>query len=582
VKFHDQDADGTRDAGEPGLGGWNIYVDYDNSNTKDPNEPEATSSNDADPNVKGTYTISGVKPGTYAVREVQQNGWNCSTPNSGAGGIPVAAEDCEQSRTFTSGATPGDVTFGNYQNGTVLITKVNQGGPAGDQFTFDTSAALRNNSTTAGLAGDGSFQRQGGQTQTFTSVKPNTAGGYTVDERTATGYRLTALDCDDQDSTPQNASDANGLQNRQSVVNVASGETVTCTFTNKAIFSSNLVVKAGNEFAYHGDTLTFTFAVTNTGDGPLSDVHVTDDRCSSVSNDPTSKQNDNGDAFLDPSSGDPTPETWIFTCTMPVPSHANGEENPIVNTATATGRDEFRREVKDTDTHATRILHQAIDIEKEGPANATAGDLVPYTLTVTNPGDTAYPAADVNVADPLCTAPPALQVKNRDAGLDPSPDTLDPGDAWIYSCSVQTSPGQQRVDNVSTVNGRDTNGRSAEDSDTATTLLGERFVAGEQIEPGSARLAGRSGCVAKAFYLTVRGRQIERVTFRVDGKKRATLTSPDSKGRYRLKIDPRKLKAGAHRAVASVQFSAASNTNSKKLRVRFRRCVRRTAPAFTG
>jgi uncharacterized repeat protein (TIGR01451 family) len=518
------------------------------------------------------------------VREVQQSGWNCSTPNSGAGGIPVAGDDCEAARTFSSGATPNAVAFGNYQNGTVLIAKVNQGGPAGDQFTFDSSAALRSNSTTSGLAGDGSFQRQGGQTQTFTNVKPNTAGGYTVDERDIVGYRLTALSCNDQDSTPANAADAGGLQNRQAVVNVSSGETVTCTFTNKVINSSTLVVKAGNEIAYHGDTLTYTFAVTNTGDGPLTNVHVTDDRCSNVSNDPTSKQNDNGDAFLDPSAGDPTPETWVFTCTMPVPDHSGGEENPIVNTATVTAQDEFRppRTVSDTDQHSTRILHQAIDIEKEGPVNATAGDLVPYTLTVTNPGDTAFPAANVNVADPQCTAPPALQVKNRGGGVDPSPDTLDPGDSWVYSCSVQTSAGQQRVDNVSTVNGRDTNGRSDDDSDTATTLLGERFVEGDRVEPGTARLAGRSGCVAKAFYVTVRGQQIERVTFHLDGKKRATLTSPDKKGRYRMRINPRTLKPGAHRAVASVKFTAASETDSKKLRVRFRRCVKRTAPAFTG
>jgi hypothetical protein len=72
------------------------------------------------------------------------------------------------------------------------------------------------------------------------------------------------------------------------------------------------------------------------------------------------------------------------------------------------------------------------------------------------------------------------------------------------------------------------------------------------------------------------------VEFRVDGKKRATLTAPDKKGRYKIKIDPRKFKAGGHLAVARAFFTPESNTTSKKMKVRFRRCVRRTAPAFTG
>ena len=40
VKFHDLDADGAaREAGEPGLAGWTIYVDYDNDSVHDVGEP---------------------------------------------------------------------------------------------------------------------------------------------------------------------------------------------------------------------------------------------------------------------------------------------------------------------------------------------------------------------------------------------------------------------------------------------------------------------------------------------------------------------------------------------------------------
>ena len=42
MKFEDLDADGAaREAGEPGLPGWTIYVDYDNDGVKDANEPSA-------------------------------------------------------------------------------------------------------------------------------------------------------------------------------------------------------------------------------------------------------------------------------------------------------------------------------------------------------------------------------------------------------------------------------------------------------------------------------------------------------------------------------------------------------------
>ena len=53
VKFEDLDADGApREAGEPGLSGWTIYVDYDNDSIKDEGEPFAVTIAD------GSYTIT--------------------------------------------------------------------------------------------------------------------------------------------------------------------------------------------------------------------------------------------------------------------------------------------------------------------------------------------------------------------------------------------------------------------------------------------------------------------------------------------------------------------------------------------
>ena len=62
------------------------------------------------------------------------------------------------------------------------------------------------------------------------------------------------------------------------------------------------------------------------------------------------------------------------------------------------------------------------------------GDTLRYTLYVTNPGHVPIPATAVNVTDDRCDDPPALTSKNGDA----SPQTLDPGDTWTYTCSHKT------------------------------------------------------------------------------------------------------------------------------------------------
>jgi protocatechuate 3,4-dioxygenase beta subunit len=115
MKFHDLDADGVKDAGEPGLENWRIYVDYDGDNAYDAGEP--TDLTDA----TGAYLITGINPGTYDVREVLQSGWSCSYPNPGAPdpvtGV-VASTDCEHTETFASGSSFTDNNFGNWTTAT--------------------------------------------------------------------------------------------------------------------------------------------------------------------------------------------------------------------------------------------------------------------------------------------------------------------------------------------------------------------------------------------------------------------------------------------------------------------------------
>ena len=78
VKYHDLDADATRDEGEPGLSGWTVYVDTDDNGFFDQfNEPSAVTGPD------GRYSIAftDVRLGRdYSIREVQQPGWVATQP----------------------------------------------------------------------------------------------------------------------------------------------------------------------------------------------------------------------------------------------------------------------------------------------------------------------------------------------------------------------------------------------------------------------------------------------------------------------------------------------------------------------
>jgi hypothetical protein len=75
-KFNDFNQNQIKDAGEVGLQNWQIFLDSNPPNGVF-DQGELTTITDAD----GNYTIIDVPPGTYQVREVQQNGWTQTTPD---------------------------------------------------------------------------------------------------------------------------------------------------------------------------------------------------------------------------------------------------------------------------------------------------------------------------------------------------------------------------------------------------------------------------------------------------------------------------------------------------------------------
>jgi uncharacterized repeat protein (TIGR01451 family) len=466
-------------------------------------------------------------------------------------------------------------TITNARKATVRVDKVVPGG-SDQKFGF----------TTTLTDGPSEFQLADADAPVVREVAPGQ--DYTVTEPDpGTGFKLTSSGCgptNPQVDTPRLSTRAPTAEANKTVsITPGAGDDITCTFVNTKLAGGLKVVKTGPGFAYNGDTLTFQYAVTNTGNTPINITSITDDKCSSITG--PVKNNSNDDTWLDP-HGTPDAsksEEWIYTCSMPAPVTKAGDPS-LVNTVTVNGKDEKGNDVTAQDQHTTAFLHPAVGIAKTGPATALAGSLVQYTLTVTNPGDVAFADPLVVVTDTLCQAPPALSSKNGDS----SPLTFDPKDTWTYTCSVQTQVGQTAVDNVADVKGTDQNGRSATAQAKFSTQLTQPqvVVAPEtvtSVTPGSAKLRGPTGCPTRATTAAVTGKRITKVTFYVDGKKVKTVTRPDSKGRWSLGINPRKFAFGSHKVRVTVEFAANSGTKTKTLQLSFNRCRPAIVkPKFTG
>ena len=165
IKFHDVNGNGALDATEQGLGNWVIYADLNNGGTLDPGEPNARTA----PN--GSYTITNLPDGTYPIREVTEEGWECTSPNP-----------CRYGLIITPGATYPGVNFGNRQQ---------TFGVFGTKFR-DTNGNGARDSEEGGLSGWTIYVDYDGSNTWEPSSEPaattGSDGGYTITGVTAGTY----------------------------------------------------------------------------------------------------------------------------------------------------------------------------------------------------------------------------------------------------------------------------------------------------------------------------------------------------------------------------------------------------------
>lgn len=91
TKFWDQDCDGKRDPGEPGLAGWVIKLSNGDSAITD---------------ASGNYIFTNIAPGTYTLNEVNQSGWTQSYPSTPG----------THTVTIATGQAINNLDFGNCRN----------------------------------------------------------------------------------------------------------------------------------------------------------------------------------------------------------------------------------------------------------------------------------------------------------------------------------------------------------------------------------------------------------------------------------------------------------------------------------
>jgi uncharacterized repeat protein (TIGR01451 family) len=126
------------------------------------------------------------------------------------------------------------------------------------------------------------------------------------------------------------------------------------------------------DFSKVGDTVNYTIEVFNTGDVELINVEVTDSLAAA--------------------------SPWVIASILPGDSEVinfayvvqEGDPDPLVNTATATGYlDGLDNVIGPVEASvSTPLVHPAIQIVKEcDPDSGSVGDIITYTITITNTGD---------------------------------------------------------------------------------------------------------------------------------------------------------------------------------------------------
>ena len=200
--------------------------------------------------------------------------------------------------------------------------------------------------------------------------------------------------------------------------------------------STDLTVSASDTTVIGGTQVTLTFSEHNDGDVALSAASVTTDNtaCNGTLTGPTGDTNSN--SILDPG------ETWVWTCTVTINANTT-----IVATATGTtpGGQAVTYCTNPAAPPANTICDQderdSVTITKINPSTAlsgsasattvTSGSSVTFTFQEANDGDAALTTPTLTTDNAACNS-----TLTHNSGDTNANSILDPGETWVYSCTM--------------------------------------------------------------------------------------------------------------------------------------------------
>lgn len=199
--WHDLNADGIQDSGEPGIAGVTVHLKAGLGNSSGPDLLTAVT------NGAGLYEFINLNPGDYTVLVDPPAGYTPSPTNVGG---PASDSNPNPSNVTLTSSAPVDLTvdFGYFLPptfGRIIVNKVTD--PASDTTTVFTF-------TTTGTGYQG-FTLTGGASNNSGDLTP---GVYSVSEQLPSGWTLASAVCSNGDAPAE--------------INLESEETVICTFTN--------------------------------------------------------------------------------------------------------------------------------------------------------------------------------------------------------------------------------------------------------------------------------------------------------------------------------------------------------------